>query len=178
MSNTQSMIFKGLQIVAWVIFIGLCIEAGRLILNFIFTVVAPENLGDLNAELDLQNVYQRNRWAFYGIFSFLIVIAGMKAHLFYEVIRLVSALNLSKPFSAFAARQISRISYATLAIGFLSHIARQTANNLEHKGYEISDLSGYWVDSQAYILMAAVLYVIATIFKKGIALQEENDLTV
>ncbi len=47
-----------------------------------------------------------------------------------------------------------------------------------HRGYEIDQLDQFWVDSQAFILMAAIVYVIATIFKKGIELQNENDLTV
>jgi hypothetical protein len=39
-------------------------------------------------------------------------------------------------------------------------------------------LNQFWADSQAFIIMAAVVYVIATIFSKGVALQNENDLTV
>jgi len=66
----------------------------------------------------------------------------------------------------------------TFSIGILSFIARQTAKNLSSHGYEIDKLSQFWVDSQAFILMAAVIYVIATIFKKGVDLQNENDLTV
>jgi hypothetical protein len=34
------------------------------------------------------------------------------------------------------------------------------------------------VDGQAFILMAAVLYIIAAIFKRGIELQTENDSTI
>lgn len=66
----------------------------------------------------------------------------------------------------------------TLSIGLLSFIARQTAKNLQHRGYEIDQLNQFWVDSQAFILMAAIVYVIATIFKKGIELQNENELTI
>jgi hypothetical protein len=39
-------------------------------------------------------------------------------------------------------------------------------------------LNQFWEDSQAFILMAAVVYIIATIFKKGVEIQNENDLTV
>jgi hypothetical protein len=49
---------------------------------------------------------------------------------------------------------------------------------LQHHGYEIDQLNEFWVDSEAFILMAAVVYVIAIIFKKGIEIQNENDLTV
>lgn len=50
--------------------------------------------------------------------------------------------------------------------------------NLLHLQYEIDQLDKFWVDCQAFILMAAVIYVIATILKKGIELQNEQDLTV
>jgi hypothetical protein len=70
------------------------------------------------------------------------------------------------------------ISYFTLSIGLLSYIARETANYLQNRGYEIGQLNQFWVDSQAFVLMAAIVYVIATIFKKGIELQNENELTV
>ena len=102
----------------------------------------------------------------------------MKAYLFYIVIRLQSKLDLSKPFSSFVAEQITQISYFTLSIGLLSYLAQQTAKNLLHRGFEIDKLNQFWADSQAFILMAAVIYVIATIFSKGVELQNENDLTV
>jgi uncharacterized membrane protein len=94
------------------------------------------------------------------------------------VIKLVTKLDLSKPFSSFVSDQINLLSYYTLSIGLLSYVARQIAKSLEHRGYKINALNQFWSDSQAFILMAAVIYVIAQIFKKGIELQEENDLTV
>jgi hypothetical protein len=47
-----------------------------------------------------------------------------------------------------------------------------------HYGFVTDNLNQFWEDSQAFILMGAVIYIIATIFKKGVALQTENDLTV
>ena len=87
-------------------------------------------------------------------------------------------MDLSKPFSTFVARQISHISYYTLSIGLLSYIARQLAKNLMHYGFVTDSLNKFWADSQAFVLMGAVIYIIATIFKKGVAIQTENDLTV
>jgi hypothetical protein len=91
---------------------------------------------------------------------------------------LLLKLDLSKPFNSYVSSKILQISYFTLSIGLLSYIARESAKNLQHRGYEIDQLDQFWVDSQAFILMAAIVYVIATIFKKGIELQNENDLTV
>ncbi len=178
MSKTNNLIFKGLSIVAWIIFVGLCIEAGALIVNFIISFFKPEIIQNLYQKLDLSKMYQRSIWAYWSMYSFILSISILKAVLFYVVINLLSKLNLANPFNSFVANQISQISYYTFSIGILSHIAKQTAKYLMHRGYDINMLDQFWEDSQAFILMAAVVYIIATIFKKGVEIQNENDLTV
>ena len=178
MSKTNNLVFKGLKVVAWIIFVGLCIEAGGLILNFIFSLYNPEFVQNLYQKLDLSEMHDRSKWAFYGIYSFILFISMLKANLFYLVIILVTKINLSKPFNNFVSKQILKISYYTFSIGLLSYIARQTAKNLQHRGYNIDMLNQFWADSQAFILMAAVIYVIATIFSKGVEYQEELEETV
>ena len=178
MSKTNNIVFKALHIVAWILFVGLCIEAGGLIVNLIFSLYKPEFIQNLYQKLDLSEMYERSKWAFFSMYSFILVIAIMKALLFYVVIRLVSKIDLSKPFNYFVSRQISQISYYTFSIGILSYIAHQSAQNLMHRGFVTDNLKQFWADSQAYILMSAVIYVIAIIFKKGMEIQNEKDLTV
>lgn len=178
MKTKNDLILIVLNVVSWIIFIGLSIEAGGLIVNFAFSVFKPEIVGSLYQKLDLSSLYQQSKWAFFGMYGFVIFIAVLKAILFYIVIMLPYKLDLSKPFSSFVAKKITQISYYTFSIGILSFIAQQTAKNLTHHGFEIDKLSQFWVDSQAFILMAAIIYVIATIFKKGVEIQNENDLTV
>lgn len=178
MSKTNNLVFKGLHIVAWIIFIGLSIESGGLIVNFIFSVFKPEFVGKLYQKLDLRDIYAENKWTFYGMYSFALTISILKAILFYLVVLLLSKLDLSKPFSSFVSKQILQISYYTFSIGIISHIAQETTSNMEHHGIVTDNLYQFWEDSQAFILIASVIYVIAIIFKKGIELQEENDLTV
>ena len=178
MSDTNNLVFKGLKIVAWVIFVGLCIEAGGLIVNFIFNIFKPEVVPNLYQSLDLTEMYKSNQWAFYGMYSFVLFIAIIKAYLFYLVIMLVTKIDLAKPFNSFVSKQITQISYYTLTIGLVSHIARQSAKNMLHHGYFIDTLNQFWADGQAFILMAAVIYAIAVIFSKGVEYQEELEETV
>lgn len=178
MSKTNNFIFWGLYIVVWLIFVGLCIEAGGLIVNFFFSLYKPEFVQNLYQKLDLTTMYKESRLAFFGIYSFILTISILKACLFYTVIRLMHKMNLSKPFSTFVARQISQISYYTFSIGLLSYIARQLTKSVMHHGFVTDSLSQFWGDSQAFILMGAIIYIIATIFKKGVDIQNENDLTV
>ena len=178
MTKRDNFVFKALHIVAWIIFVGLCIEAGGLIVNFTFSLFKPEFVQHLYQKLDLSQMYNLSKWAYFGMYGFIIAISILKAYMFYVLIRLISKLNLSKPFSSYAADQITKISYYTFAIGLIINLARQIANNLQQSGFEVDMLNQFWGDSQAYILMAAVIYVIATIFSRGVEIQNEIDLTV
>ena len=178
MSKTNNFVFKGLHIIAWIIFVGLSIEAGGLIVNFVFSIYRPEFVPNLYQKLDLSEMYNSNKWVFFGMYGFILFVSVLKAYLFYIVVILMHKIDLSNPFSSFVSEQITKISYCTFSIGILSYIARQTAKNIQHHGYVIDNLNQFWADSQAFILMAAVIYVIATIFKKGVEIQNENDLTV
>jgi hypothetical protein len=178
MSKTNNVIFWGLYCVAWLIFIGLSIEAGGLIVNFFFTLYKPEFIQHLYQKLDLIQLYKDSTWTFFAVYSFILVISILKAYLFYIVIRLMHKMDLSKPFNPFVAGQIFQISYYTLSIGLLSYMARQSVKNLMHHGFAPENVNQFWADSQAFILMGAVIYIIATIFKKGVDIQKENDLTV
>ena len=178
MFRTNNIVFIVVKIVAWIIFVGLCIEAGALIVNFVFSLFKPESVRNLYQKLDLSDMYEHSQWAYFSMYSFILSIAVLKAVLFYLVVILVSKIDLLKPFSSFVSRQILQISYYTLSIGLLSYIARQSAKSLSHYGIATDNLNPFWTDSQAFILMAAVIYVIAVIFKRGIDIQNENDLTV
>ncbi|MCS4224519.1 DUF2975 domain-containing protein [Sphingobacterium sp. BIGb0165] len=178
MKGMDNIVFKGLYIIVWIIFIGLSIEAGAIIVNFIFSIFKPEFVGRLYQKLDLSEMYNQSRMSFYTIYFFIIALAVLKAHLFYLLIEMMHKLDLNKPFSNLVSKQITRISYFTFSIGLLSCIAQETIGRIIRKGYEIGHLTQFWTDSQAFILMAAVIYVISVIFRRGIELQNENDLTV
>ncbi len=178
MSKTNKFVFWGLCGIAWLIFVGLSIEAGGLIVNFFFSIYKPEIVQNLYQKLDLSEMYEASKLVFFGVYSFILIISILKACLFYTVIMLMHKMDLSKPFSNFVARQITLISYYTLSIGLLSHIARQLVKSIMHHGFVPDNLSQFWVDSEAFIFMGAVIHIIAIIFKKGVDIQTENDLTV
>lgn len=178
MSKKNTFVFTALQIVAWIIFVGLCIEAGGFIVNFVYSLYRPEFVPNLYQKLDLTEMYNHSKRAFFSIYSFILIISILKAYLFYVVIMLLSKLNLSKPFNSHVAKQITKISYYALSIGLISYLAQQTAKDLTHRGFETDILNQFWADGEAFILMAAVIYVIATIFSRGVEIQNENDLTV
>ena len=171
-------LLKFLEVVAWIVFVGLCIEAGALLVNFAISFFKPEIISRLYQKLDLTDVYKQSQWAYYCTYSAIVILAGLKAHLFYGLITLLGKLDLDNPFSPFVADKISMISNSIFAIGITSYVTQQSVERLLGENYNIKNMNGFFVDSQAFIMMAAIIYVIAIIFKRGIELQTENDLTV
>lgn len=178
MTKRNNIVFIGLQIVSWVIFVGLCIEAGALIVNFVLSLFNPEVVHNLYQKLDLSQLFNESKPVFFGMYGFILTISILKAYLFYVVINLLHKIDLLKPFNSHVADQIKRISYITLSIGIFSLVAREISRNMVHYGLESEALDKFWVDGSAFLLMAAVIYVIATIFSRGVEIQNENDLTV
>jgi len=178
MTKRNNLVFIGLQIVSWIIFVGLCIEAGALLVNFVYSLFKPEVVHNLYQKLDLSQMYNTSKMIYFGMYGFILTIAVSKAYLFYVVIMLLHKLDLEKPFSTYVADQFKKISYITLEIGILSFIARETSQKMVHYGLESDTLNQFWEDGSAFLLMAAVIYVLATIFSRGVEIQNENDLTV
>ena len=123
-------------------------------------------------------MYEKQFPHFIGVMSFVVVLALLKAYLFYLVVNIFQKLNLVKPFNIEIAKLIEKISFEAVTIAILTVIAQQYTLRLVDNGYEVSDVDNYWNDTAAFLMMAAILFVISQVFKKGIELQEENDLTV
>jgi hypothetical protein len=178
MQKKNNIVFIILHIIAWIIFVGLAIESGALLTNFGFSIFKPEMVSHLYQKLDMSDMYNKSWWTFYSMYSFILFISILKTVMFYVVIQILLKLDLTKPFSMYVAKKIMLISYYALSIGIIGHIARQVSKYLMHHNYKVDNLSQFWPDSEAFILMAAVIYVIGSIFKKGVEIQTENDLTV
>ena len=173
MKLSNNIILIGLKIIGWIIFVGLSIEAGGIIVNFIFSIFKPTVLHLLYQKLDINIIKQDNPLLFYLLYSFLISFTVLKSLLFYNVI-----LDLQKPFDPFISKQIMRLSYFTFSIGIISEIAHHLTSFALKYGNDVAYLSAYWAEKNAFITMSAIIYIIAVVFKKGVELQNENDLTV
>jgi len=178
MSKVSNYVYIGLQVIAWLIFVGLSIEAAALIVNFVFSLYNPMVVKNLYQKLDLSGIYSKSQPVFFMVYGFLLVTAVLKSVLFYLVIQITYKLKLDSPFIHYVAKKITWISYCTLSIGLVSYIATKVVATLVQEGFELNNLTAFMTDGKDFIFMAAVVYIIAVIFKRGVELQTENDLTV
>ena len=178
MSKRNDFIWKAIQTICWFIFAGYCVQTGALLFNYIYSLFRPVATHNLHLGLDLSELYQKSIAVYSLLSGILIIVSGLKAYVFYLVISLFKILNLVKPFSDAVAQSITRLSYFAFTIGLVSLLAHKLSERLTEAGYPAGVAARYWSDGGAYLMMWAILFVIALIFKKGIELQKENDLTV
>lgn len=178
MKKKNDFILDVLNVVSWVVFIGLCIEAGALIFNFIFALLKPIASHNIYKGLNLSELYENQFGHFIGVMSFIVVLALLKAYLFYLVVKIFMKLNLEKPFDVEIANIIQKISLEAFTIAIISILADQYTQRFIESGYEVNLVEKYWNDTAAFLMMAAIIFVISQIFKRGIEIQNENDLTV
>lgn len=178
MTKKNDFILNVLNVVSWIIFIGLCIESGFLIFNFILTLLKPIVTDNIHNGLNLSEIYESQFVHYIGVMSFVMVLSILKAYLFYFVVKILMKLNLVNPFNTEIGKLIEKISFEAFAIAIVSVIAHQYTKWLIQAGHEVGRVEKFWDDGMAFLMMAAIIYVIAQIFKKGIELQNENELTV
>ncbi len=173
MKTTQ--ILEILKVVAWILFIGLCIKTGAILISFIVSLfVNPEGAQNLYLGMNLSELLSFNQWHYLTMISLIVTLSGLKAYLFFRVAKIISKINISHPFSEYTGELISKMSGIALQIGITALIATAYAKWLMKKGIHFT----YEGDEVEFLFLAGILFVIAVIFKRGIELQSENELTV
>ncbi len=171
-----------LHIIAWVLFAALAVQAGAIIVNAVLMfIVDPEYHNRLWYEVNLQALFNYSREHFIVQVLFISIAAVCKTLIFYLLIKISNdnRFNLSQPFSEAGRRIIVRVSLLCMIIGISAtaagkHSKQLIANAVSMPALELQTIGG----ADVWIFMSIVLYVIAQVFKRGIEIQTENELTV
>lgn len=178
MTKRNDFIWKAIQTICWFFLAGYCVQTGAILFNFIYSLFKPIATHNLHLGLDLSDLYGKSKLIYTLVLTTIIGTSALKAYVFVIVIRLFKMMNLVKPFSVKISEVITRITLYAFSIGIISLIAQELVKRLAVKGYNSGLAEIYFNDGGAYLMMSAILFVIALIFQKGIELQNENELTV
>ena len=164
-----------MNILSWIIFIGLCIETGALVVSFLISLfINTDAAQHLYLGQDFSELYRSNIWYFVNTMSFVIILSGLKAYIFYLVIKIFLKVDFDHPFSATAVSLISKISHVALEIGIVALVAQHYSKWLLNQGILVEQQWGSW----DYLFLAGIIFIIALVFKRGIEIQSENELTI
>jgi len=171
-----------LQIVAWVIFIGLCIEAGGFLTNTIITsFFNPDAAKKFWSQLDLSGLYQYSQSRFIMITSIMVIASILRALMFYFIVKVFydRKVDISNPFNDVGIKFIKKLAHLSIGIGIFSIWGTKLVNNLVNEGVKIPAIQHLRIDgADVWLFMGVIFLVLARVFKKGIEIQNENDLTV
>lgn len=181
MKVNTNLVLKVLYVLSWIIFVGLCIEAGGYLTNAVFAIVRPSVVKYLWHEADLSALLTYGNGHFFTLVLIMSITAILKAWLFYLIISILPTgkLNLSQPFNKAVGRFISRLSYLPFFIGIFSWYGAKYTTWLVQQGVKMPDVQYLRLGgADVWLFMSVTLFIIAQIFKRGIEIQTENELTV
>lgn len=182
MKTTTDFTFKLLNVLSWIIFIGLAIDTGGYITNTIYTLFFNSNgASKFWGNLDLSDLYNYDLGFFICFTVVLIIVSLLKTILFYQTVSVFhkKKFNLANPFNETIKNFIFNFAFIALAIGLFSYASKTFSYCLISEGVQMPALENLKLGgSDVWLFMGVTLLIFAKIFKKGIELQIENELTV
>lgn len=168
-----------LTIVIWGIFIGLCIKTGALLFTTVYSLFDPVVAQNLYKGLDMSVLREWHTGYYLAAMSLLLGILVAKAYIFFLVIRIFLKIDLIHPFSKEISNLISKIGEVTIEVGVLIIVTSGYFVWLSSRTMHSPAIGGGFLGGAfEYLIMGAVIYAIALVFKRGVEIQADNDLTV
>lgn len=179
---TTKQMLKVLHVFSWIIFIGLCINAGGILFNAFYSLVLnPVGARNFWQGTDLSDLLNFDKGYFMSETLLMSIAAILKAILFYLVVKILytKKLNLAQPFNIEMKRFLFNMSYIAIGIGLFSYWGVKNTKWLIAQGVKMPDIQSLnFGGADVWLFMGIALLVIAEIFKRGVEIQSENELTI
>lgn len=178
--TTQQML-KILQVVSWIIFIGLCVDVGGIVCSAVYTFAINPASTYFWDGVDLSGLYNYDPGYFMVIVLLMTIVAVLKAILFYLIVRasVEKKLSAAQPFSPALRKLLLMASYLALGIGLFAHFGCEHSKWLSTQQVDMPDPESLHLDgADVWLFMAVILFIVTQLVKRGIEMQEENDLTI
>ncbi len=182
MKTNTDLFLKVLNIISWIIFVGLCIDTGGYISNTIMTLTLNQKIAsDFWSGINLSYLLHFNLLYFLVIALILSLVSLLKSILFYLIISIFheNKLNFESPFDKQLGKYLNIFAWISLCIGLILYTASNFYKWLVKLGVEMPELSQMKFEANdIWLFMGIILLIFAKIFKKGIELQSDKDLTI
>lgn len=179
MTLNSNIILKILNVLAWIGFLGLCVKAGSIIYSFCVSIFYnPIGAKNLYWGLDLSQLMEHNKSEYSILVLCIIAIFILQTILFFVLLQIFKNINLVSPFHEKIGKLILKLSLLSLVIGVLSKLTVGFSFRYTNQGMEFPYLIEHIGLGDAFLLFAGMLFFISVLFKKGIELQNESDLTI
>jgi hypothetical protein len=173
-TDTILMVSKYLALLGGIWYSVLC---GSQLLTLVASFINPDwAKRTYEADLNMFSIRDHSIGFYVYAMCLTIAVSALKAFIWYVVFELLSKLKLESPFSMEVEKKLERIAYLLLGVWIVSSIFWKIYI------YYLSKATGIQLPTNdsgdEYLFMAGIIYIISQVFKRGIEIQEENQLTV
>ncbi|HXS54890.1 MAG TPA: DUF2975 domain-containing protein [Hanamia sp.] len=177
MKTKTEKVLEVLKILALLGAIGYSIDCGAQLTTFVASFINPEwAKRTFEVNLNIFSIREQSIWFYsYGM-CLTIAVSALKGTIWYVVVDLLSKLKLQTPFSMEVEKKLERIAYMLLGVWLIGSVFWKTYIYYLAKTTSIQLPANS--NGDEYLFMAGIIYIISQIFKRGIEIQEENQLTV
>ena len=157
--------------------IGYSIQCGGQLTTLVASFINPDwAKRTYEVNLSIFSIRDHSTWFYVYAMCLIIAVSALKAFIWYVVFGLLSKLKLQTPFSIEVEKKLERIAYLLLGVWIVSSIFWKIYS------YYLSTSTGIQLPANnggdESLFMAGIIYIISQVFKRGIEIQEENQLTV
>lgn len=179
MQTSTKKVLQVINILAWITFVGQCFKTGTIIFSFFAGLfIDAETTKKLYILFSLPELYHFDIRHYILLVTTIILIAAAKAYVLYLTISIFHKINFVHPFSEDVSFLISRIAQVSLGIGIVSLLAEKYCEWLVQQGVTFPDMQPFLGGATEFLLLGGIIFMIAQVFKRGIEIQSENELTV
>ena len=172
--RSSEKLLKIMPVLAWIVVMLYVAEAGAILISYTISCINPEGAKNIYMGLNLYDLRQVSIWYYTGSVFFMVALPLMKAWISFLVVKILSKFNLQNPFTMEVAGRLEKICFFALGTWFvtlLNNIYISLLTNITGKN------SGNRLSTE-FIFMVGLLFIITTVFKRGVEIQSENELTV
>ena len=177
METKTETLFTVMKVVAWIAFVGLCIEAGAILVSFVFSLIkSPEETAILYKQIKLGDLHLKSQLDYIFLGSLVVWITVLKAYLAYFLIRIFDAITLKSPFQDKVVKLITNLGNTALHIAIVAIFTNLYVTQYLEIRFGLSIPVHFEVSE--FLFLAGIIFVLSKIFKRGMEIQSENGLTV
>ena len=172
-TNTEKILVV-MKVLTWCMYIGLMIHAGALLFTYSVSLYHPGWAKNLFAGLDLSALREADMVNYSIVVLMILVTLALKIYTAQLVIKIFSAINMTDPFKQEIANLMEKVSYVILLTWAAMGMANAYTDWLIKSGFTLVKNP----DAGGFLFQAGIIFIFAQVFKKGIELKSENDLTI
>jgi hypothetical protein len=173
MKTKTEKLLKFMNVLSWIVFIGLLIKAGTILFVYMLSIKNELAAQNLFGGLDLSEYRNQNFTHYSFLVFYKVILFAIEAYIAFLVTKLLSGLNLKQPFNLSVHLLMKKISYSIFYLWIVAIIHNTHTQFIGLKYNFKMDLF-----SSDFIFLAAIIFIFAQIVKRGIEIQSENDLTI